>query len=713
MEGDGETSRKRKGKFRSCRRKKRKGFHGKKAWEIRRETESDGRHDTGVEIPETRVEPQPSTSKAKNEYDDFLDRTAPKNMSEAKLLNSSFGNFDHGEGVITRSQSNSPATHAHDEKAHGFKVQDAELLSQCISKSAICSSCRNSKSNLQLFQDSSSRDGLAELLYLKCSFCHTITALQTSRRLGGKGGGAYEVNRRSVLSSHQWGRAGLAKFCAGMELPPPVTKKAYNQNMIQIERMAINNAEKLMCEAAERLTQLASRENEESMVDIDGHSIAKVAVSIDGTWQKRGHSSKIGVVFAVSVMTGEILDYEVKSLMCKECSSHEHCDKESPDYLAWKESHSRHCEVNHVGSSEEMESSGAIDIFSRSIEKRKLIYATFVGDGDSSCFGRVKSKMEELYGENYPVVKEECVGHVQKRLGTALRNYKKNMKGAGLKMSDGGKVDGRGRLTDNVIDKMQKYYGRAIRENTGNLEKMKNSVWAIYHHMIKNDLCSLEEQHKLCPKDQDTWCKFWKDKAAYKEDNRLPCVFVEELKPIFTRLTSDDLLKRCLQGQTQNRNESVNGQLWSRCPKSRYCGKRRVVIAVCETVGVFNTGASSKAVLMKSCGISPGRNMLKALRREDQDRIASAAHKISSKYRKRRQIIRSNRKSRADKLAYQAGAFGTSSKPETDKKKQKKKTLRKKGPTAALPVETPTNEINVVFVVPDVEFVAAKRTDQD
>ena len=80
---------------------------------------------------------------------------------------------------------------------------------------------------------------------------------------------------------------------------------------------------------------------------------------------------------------------------------------------------------------------------------------------------------------------------------------------------------------------------------------------------------------------------------------------------------------------------------------------------------------------MKSCGISLGRNMLKALRREEQDRIASAAHKICSKYRKRRRIIRSNRKSRADKPAFQAGAFGTSSRPEADKKKQKKKTHRK------------------------------------
>ena len=144
-----------------------------------------------------------------------------------------------------------------------------------------------------------------------------------------------------------------------------------------------------MCEAAERLRQLASHEDEECVVEIDGQSVCKVAVSTDGTWQKRGYSSKIGVVFAISVMTGEIIDYEVKSLICKECSSKEHTDKTSADYLSWKESHASHCEVNHVGSSEEMESSGAVSIFSRSIEKRKLIYSTFVGDGDSSCFGRV------------------------------------------------------------------------------------------------------------------------------------------------------------------------------------------------------------------------------------------------------------------------------------------------------------------------------------
>lgn len=129
-----------------------------------------------------------------------------------------------------------------------------------------------------------------------------------------------------------------------------------------------------------------------------------------------------------------------------------------------------------------------------------------------------------------------------------------------------------------------------------------------------------------------------------------------------------------------------------------------MIIAVCETVGVFNTGVASKANLMKSGGISPGLNMLKALRKEDEERIMSAAHKVSSKYRKRRQEIRSKRKSEADKLSYQAGAFGTSSKPEADGKgkekgKGKKKQPRKQAKTVSLPPEPATRGMEITRYV--------------
>ena len=109
--------------------------------------------------------------------------------------------------------------------------------------------------------------------------------------------------------------------------------------------------------------------------------------------------------------------------------------------------------------------------------------------------------------------------------------------------------------------------------------------------------------------------------STYDNSNRLPEVFMEELDPIFIRLSKDDLLSRCLKGMTQNQNEAVKGQQWSKCSKTKFCGARRVRIAACETIAVFNTGAGSKAVTMKLCHVTPGVNTMKALR----EQVASTA----------------------------------------------------------------------------------------
>ena len=257
-----------------------------------------------------------------------------------------------------------------------------------------------------------------------------------------------------------------------------------------------------------------------------------------------------------------------------------------------------------------------------------------IGDGDSSTFGEVKEACEEEYGERYMIVKEDCVGQIQKRMGTALRKYKKDTKNG--KLADGKGVGSKGRLTDAMIDEIQGLYGKAIRSNKGNLQGMKDAVWALFNHKISSSTASLKHQHRFCPKGSESWCKFNKDVAnkthLYNEDRRLPEAFRKELLPIFTRLADEELLKRCLSGLTQNQNESVNGQLWLRCPKAKFSGIRRVEIAVCETVGVFNIGASYKADVMEQSGINPGTNMLKSLRAEDSRRIVFAGHKISEKY---------------------------------------------------------------------------------
>ena len=72
------------------------------------------------------------------------------------------------------------------------------------------------------------------------------------------------------------------------------------------------------------------------------------------------------------------------------------------------------------------------------------------------------------------------MGHVQKRMGTALRNLKVQYRGQEL--SDGKTIGGTGRLTDSRINSLQNYYGDAIRRNRGDLEAMMKAVQATLLH---------------------------------------------------------------------------------------------------------------------------------------------------------------------------------------------------------------------------------------
>ena len=96
----------------------------------------------------------------------------------------------------------------------------------------------------------------------------------------------------------------------------------------------------------------------------------------------------------------------------------------------------------------------------------------------------------------------------------------------------------------------------------------------------------------------------------------LSSVFIKELKPLFKNLTKNELLQRCLDGLTQNQNEAINGVLWSKCPKTKFCGKVKLLLGVSETVTQFNSGASSRASLISTVYAKPTGNML-ALPKED------------------------------------------------------------------------------------------------
>ena len=83
--------------------------------------------------------------------------------------------------------------------------------------------------------------------------------------------------------------------------------------------------------------------------EITDESLEDIAVSFDGTWAKRGHTSLFGVVFVLSVDTGEVLDYYALSKYCKACSQWESKKTFYPEkYNDWKLEHlqSGDCTIN-------------------------------------------------------------------------------------------------------------------------------------------------------------------------------------------------------------------------------------------------------------------------------------------------------------------------------------------------------------------------------
>jgi len=96
-------------------------------------------------------------------------------------------------------------------------------------------------------------------------------------------------------------------------------------------------------------------------------------------------------------------------------------------------------------------------------------------------------------------MKLDCVGHVQKRVGARLRNLKKVT--GNKKLLDGKTLGGKGNLTLKEIDKLQVYYGLAVRRNVGNVAKMKQDISAILRHRLSTDE---NPNHSLCPDGVDT-----------------------------------------------------------------------------------------------------------------------------------------------------------------------------------------------------------------
>ncbi|GFU58633.1 uncharacterized protein TNCV_1278151 [Trichonephila clavipes] len=171
------------------------------------------------------------------------------------------------------------------------------------------------------------------------------------------------------------------------------------------------------------------------------------------------------------------------------------------------------------------------------------------GDGDTKTFNALSEN--KPYGDDHLIQKIECVGHVQKRMGTRLRKLK--LVYSKKKLSDGKTIGGKGRLTDSLIDKLAHYYGNAIRCNSTSVKEMRKAIWAVWGHSCSADD---EPMHWFCPANPNTWCKY---NAAinnnlqnYKHKPSVAKAVRDVIKPVFADLSHPALLKKCLGGSSGN-----------------------------------------------------------------------------------------------------------------------------------------------------------------
>ena len=108
------------------------------------------------------------------------------------------------------------------------------------------------------------------------------------------------------------------------------------------------------------------------------------------------------------------LRQSLKFWMSCNCAAKEPLHKENKAvYNKWKATHEPDC------SAPRMESDGATGIFGQSVEKYGVLYLQYYCDGDSKSFEKVKN----IY-PGQKVIKYECIGHYQKRVGNRLRKLR-------------------------------------------------------------------------------------------------------------------------------------------------------------------------------------------------------------------------------------------------------------------------------------------------
>ncbi|GFU54316.1 uncharacterized protein TNCV_576911 [Trichonephila clavipes] len=264
----------------------------------------------------------------------------------------------------------------------------------------------------------------------------------------------------------------------------------------------------------------------------EGALLSEDSRYVDGTWQRRGYSSMNGSVAALSFDTGKIVGMEIRSSYCPTCRK--------------------------------------ISKMPRSIESE-----TFATD-----HGFISVK--DTYGKE-SVTKYECIGLVQKKAIERLRKLKSKNKN----------LSGKGKLTYSFVNRLQNYYGIAVRSNVRNLSSLQQNVIAALCHCSSRVKKPMNRQ---CPIGKVNWCYYQRAQSCGKKPTEKHKVLSNDvlnmIKPTYLELCTK-VLTKCLHGKTQNSNECFNGIIWQKVPKEVFVCLKTLKSGALDAMIQFNDGYKS------------------------------------------------------------------------------------------------------------------------
>ncbi|XP_061168272.1 uncharacterized protein LOC133177209 [Saccostrea echinata] len=435
----------------------------------------------------------------------------------------------------------------------GRRIVELKFLADQL----VCKRCNNRLHLCNIVNEK--RYGLGSLLYIKCdsSICEFTNTVCTGKR---NEKGAFDINSKVALAMiHSgMGPTHVVNFLSTCNIPP-------------IDATTLRKKEKeisasIVCQAKES----CQRAREEEM----NATADQLESSFDAGWQTRGsgcqYNSNTGHASLIGVHSGKVLEYDVRSKICRVCQYHFGRNETVPNH---------DCSSNWSGSSKAMEPDMASAMLNRMREDGCEVQ-TIHADNDSTTAARLKNMFPSLQ-------KKQDKNHLKKNLTKQL--YKlakiyKQLKPAG------------------TISYMVRCFMYAISTKYTSEEELMSKLEMVVPHMFGD--------HSLC--EGATWCTYHKNPLtfSFKHLSKGQPLSGDQLRTELDNITENykkmasQLLKL---GSTQS-NENFNNVVASKAPKNRsYGGTASLATRVSAAVLQKNIGYRYIEEVNRQSLLSPGK----------------------------------------------------------------------------------------------------------